>query len=90
MVEAMQCCSSFGNFQLSCILLLVQDMTSRELLQQRSTLANGDTTWRLAPLVVAALEGRLAVLDGVHRLDMGTLAVIKRWDLNNCLPSEIV
>lgn len=55
-------------------------MTSRELLQQRSTLANGDTTWRLAPLVVAALEGRLAVLDGVHRLDMGTLAVIKRWD----------
>ena len=53
-------------------------MTSRELLQQRTTLANGDTTWRLSPLVVAALEGRLAVLDGVHRLDMGTLAVLKR------------
>ena len=72
--------SGILNFQLSRMLLLVQDMTSRELLQQRSTLANGDTTRRLAPLVVAALEGRLAVLDGVHRLDMGTLAVIKRWD----------
>ena len=51
---------------------------SRELLQQRTTLANGDTTWRLSTLVVAALDGRLAVLDGVHRLDMGTLAVLKR------------
>ena len=29
-------------------------------------------------MVVAALEGRLAVLDGVHRLDMGTLSVLKR------------
>lgn len=63
-------------------------MTSRELLQQRNTLANGDTTWRLAPLVVAALEGRMAVLDGVHRLDMGTLAVIKRC--MGYMPSEIV
>ena len=56
-----------------------QDMTSRELFQQRSTLANGDTTWRLSPLVTAAIEGRLAVLDGVHRLDTGTLGVLKRY-----------
>ena len=54
-------------------------MTSRELLQQRSTLPNGDTTWRMSPLITAALKGRLAVLDGVHRLDTGTLAVLKRY-----------
>ena len=54
-------------------------MTSRELLQQRSTLPNGDTTWRMSPLITAALKGRLAVLDGVHRLDAGTLAVLKRY-----------
>ena len=53
-------------------------MTSRELLQQRTTLENGDTSWRLSPLVVAAQKGRLAVLDGIHRVDTGTLAVLKR------------
>lgn len=53
-------------------------MTSRELLQQRTTLDNGDTCWRLSPLVESALEGRLAILDGVHRVDTGTLAVLKR------------
>ena len=61
------------------LLLVFQDMTSRELLQQRSTLPNGDTTWRTSPLITAALKGRLAVLDGVHRLDAGTLAVLKRY-----------
>ena len=66
------------NYVLLHFTVVPQDMTSRELLQQRTTLANGDTAWRQAPLVVAALEGRLAVLDGVHRLDMGTLSVLKR------------
>jgi hypothetical protein len=59
--------------------VVLQDMTSRELLQQRTTKDNGDTSWRLSPLVEAALKGRLAVLDGVHRVDMGTLAVLKRY-----------
>ncbi len=54
-------------------------MTSRELLQQRTTLENGDTSWRLSPLVVAALKGRLVVLDGIHRVDTGTLAVLQRY-----------
>ncbi|CAI8045681.1 von Willebrand factor A domain-containing protein 8, partial [Geodia barretti] len=58
--------------------VLYQDMTSRELLQQRSTLPNGDTTWRTSPLVNAAREGKLALLDGVHRLHPGTLSVLKR------------
>lgn len=56
----------------------MQDMTSRELLQQRTTDNNGDTSWRVSPLVEAALKGRLAVLDGIHRVDIGTLAVLKR------------
>lgn len=59
--------------------LCVQDMTSRELLQQRTTLDSGDTSWRLSPLVEAALKGRLAVLDGMHRVDTATLAVLKRY-----------
>ena len=55
-----------------------QDMTSRDLLQQRGTLPNGDTTWRLAPLITAALEGSIALLDGLHRVNPSTLAVLHR------------
>ncbi|KAL5014683.1 hypothetical protein ScPMuIL_008953, partial [Solemya velum] len=59
-------------------IMLYQDMTARDLLQQRTTLKNGDTTWRLSPLVTAALEGSLAVLDGVHRINPGSFAVLHR------------
>lgn len=59
-------------------IMLYQDMTSRDLLQQRHTLPNGDTTWRLSPLVMAALEGSLAVLDGVHRINQGSFGVLHR------------
>jgi hypothetical protein len=58
--------------------MLYQDMTSRDLLQQRTTLPNGDTTWRRSPLVSAALNGSLAVLDGVHRINAGTFTVLHR------------
>ena len=64
--------------------VFLQDMTSRELLQQRTTLPNGDTSWRLSPLVTASREGRLAVLDGIHRLDAGTLGVLKRFVKFHC------
>ena len=57
----------------------LQDMTSRDLLQQRTTLPNGDTVWRPSPLVTAALEGSLAVLDGVHRINQGSFSVLHRW-----------
>ncbi|XP_041358414.1 von Willebrand factor A domain-containing protein 8-like [Gigantopelta aegis] len=59
-------------------IMLYQDMTSRDLLQQRTTLPNGDTTWRHSPLVTAAIEGSLAVLDGVHRINAGSFAVLHR------------
>ena len=58
--------------------VLYRDMTSRELLQQRSTLPNGDTTWTVLPLVMAARQGHMAVLDGIQHVDIGTMAVIKR------------
>ncbi|XP_069745676.1 von Willebrand factor A domain-containing protein 8 isoform X2 [Narcine bancroftii] len=57
---------------------LYQDMTARDLLQQRYTLRNGDTAWRPAPLVTAALDGKLVVLDGIHRVNPGTLAILQR------------
>ncbi len=53
-------------------------MTARDLLQQRTTTPEGDTVWRVAPLVEAALEGRLAVLDGLHRAHKSSLAVLQR------------
>ncbi|KAL0183781.1 hypothetical protein M9458_019477, partial [Cirrhinus mrigala] len=51
-------------------------MTARDLLQQRYTLPNGDTAWRASPLVTAAQEGKLVLLDGIHRVNLGTLAVL--------------
>ncbi|CAL4081731.1 unnamed protein product, partial [Meganyctiphanes norvegica] len=59
-------------------ILLYQDMTSRDLVQQRVTSAEGDTSWQFAPLIKAAMEGKLAILDGIHRLHHGTLAVLHR------------
>lgn len=58
--------------------MLYQDMTARDLLQQRYTLPNGDTAWRPSPLVTAAIEGKLLILDGIHRVNLGTLAVLSR------------
>uniref|UniRef100_A0A8D3C1B3 von Willebrand factor A domain-containing protein 8 n=1 Tax=Scophthalmus maximus TaxID=52904 RepID=A0A8D3C1B3_SCOMX len=58
--------------------MLYQDMTARDLLQQRCTLPNGDTAWRPSPLVTAAIEGKLLLLDGIHRVNLGTLAVLSR------------
>ena len=59
-------------------ILLYQDMSSRDLLQQRDTDVNGNTVWRHSPLVKAAVEGRLALIDGIDRLYPGTLALIQR------------
>ncbi|CAK9038246.1 unnamed protein product [Durusdinium trenchii] len=51
-----------------------KDMTARDLTLRRSTDERGNTTWQPSPLIQAALEGGLAVLDGVHRLPGGALA----------------
>lgn len=59
-------------------IVLYQDITSRDLLQQRNTLANGDTVWQYSPLIQAALEGKMAVLDGIDRVHSSILSVIHR------------
>lgn len=59
-------------------IVLYQDMTSRDLVQQRTTLENGDTVWNFSPLVNAALEGKMAVLDGINRIHPSTLSVLHR------------
>uniref|UniRef100_S4RJF5 von Willebrand factor A domain-containing protein 8 n=1 Tax=Petromyzon marinus TaxID=7757 RepID=S4RJF5_PETMA len=59
-------------------IMLYQDMTARELLQQRVTLANGDTAWRPSPVVTAARDGSLLLLDGIHRVNPGTLSLLHR------------
>uniref|UniRef100_H2YJD6 von Willebrand factor A domain-containing protein 8 n=1 Tax=Ciona savignyi TaxID=51511 RepID=H2YJD6_CIOSA len=58
--------------------LMYQDMTARDLLQQRYTLPNGDTVWKISPLIEAALEGGMAVLDGLNRVNPGTLSILQR------------
>ncbi|XP_075230942.1 von Willebrand factor A domain-containing protein c12.2 [Lycorma delicatula] len=58
--------------------VMYHDMTSRDFIQQRSTLPNGDTIWQNAPLVNAALEGRLTILDGIHRVHPSTLSILHR------------
>jgi len=55
---------------------LYRDMTSRDILERRTTTSTGDTTWERSPLVNAALKGRLAVLDGIEHLAPGTLAAL--------------
>jgi von Willebrand factor A domain-containing protein 8 len=37
---------------------------------------HGNTHWHLSPLVVAALEGNLAILDGIDRLTSDALSVL--------------
>lgn len=59
-------------------IVLYQDMTARDLIQQRTTLHNGDTIWQLSPLIKAAIEGKIAILDGIHRIHPSTLSVLHR------------
>ena len=57
---------------------LYKDMTSRDLIQQRITLLNGDTKWYNSVLIDACLNGDLCVLDGIHRVRDDTILAIKR------------
>jgi hypothetical protein len=59
-------------------LFIYQDMTARDLLQRRSTDEFGATTWVPTPLTIAMQHGRLAILDGIHRLPVGTISSLLR------------
>lgn len=57
---------------------LFQDMSARELVQRRVTTQTGDTVWEHTQLVLAALGGRVAILDGIDRLAASTLNIVQR------------
>ncbi len=59
-------------------MVLYQDMTARDLIQQRTTKINGDTIWRDSPLIRAAKNGTIAVLDGIHRIHNSTISILHR------------
>lgn len=59
-------------------MVLYQDMTARDMIQQRTTKVNGDTVWRDSALVRAARAGHIAVLDGVHRIHSSTISALHR------------
>lgn len=67
--------ASMLNYDVESI-VLYQDITSRDLIQQRNTLPNGDTVWTYSPLIQAALDGKLAILDGIDKVHPSTLSVI--------------
>ncbi|CAI4226062.1 unnamed protein product [Auanema sp. JU1783] len=49
-------------------MVLYQDMNSRELIQRRRMLQEGDTVWEDSQLVTAAKNGHVCVLDGAERV----------------------
>eukprot|EP00435_Cladocopium_sp_Y103_P037254 s938_g9.t2 len=51
-----------------------KEMSARDLTLRRSTDDRGNTIWQPSPLIEAALNGGLAILDGIHRLPLGALA----------------
>ncbi|KAI9020492.1 AAA domain-containing protein [Hyaloraphidium curvatum] len=57
---------------------LYKDMSARDLLQRRSTTLSGDTIWEMSPLVKAALDGSLAILDSADAVPPATLSTIAR------------
>ena len=64
---------NYGTPELICC---YKDMTARDLIQRRSTDSSGNTQWHLSPLMSAAVNGKLTVLDGINRLTSDTLSVL--------------
>lgn len=60
-------------------MVLYQDMTTRDFLQQRTTTTSGNTVWRDSALVRAAKNGSIAILDGIHRIHSSTISILHRW-----------
>jgi MoxR-like ATPase len=57
---------------------MYKDMTARDLLQRRATDESGNTYWEPSPVVNAAINGDLVILDGLDRLSMDTLTALQR------------
>lgn len=67
---------------------LYKDMSPRDLLMRRGSSKEGDTVWDYSPLVKAAIEGNVCILDGADKLSPNTLATIQSLfvDREICLP----
>ena len=59
-------------------LFIYKDMTSRDLLQRRTTGSEKETLWQPTPLAIAVRTGRIAILDGINRLPPGTISALLR------------
>ena len=57
---------------------LYSELTTRDLLQRRTTDNAGNTSWQDSPLIAAARTGGLCILDGVDKLDANVLASLQR------------
>ena len=82
LVEYFSAKLNYGTPELICC---YKDMTSRDLLQRRRTDDAGNTRWHTSPLAAAALDGKLAVLDGVNRLTSDALSVISSLVKDRCV-----
>ena len=66
-------------------IVLYQDMNSRELIQQRRMLSNGDTIWEDSQLVRAAKKGALCILDGLEKIHWSTAEILAPLIHHRCL-----
>ena len=57
---------------------LYRDMSAQDLLQRRHLDAKGNTSWLFSPVVEAALNGDMCILDGIHRLRPDGLASLQQ------------
>ena len=55
-----------------------RDMTARDFLQRRNTRSDGSTFWEDSPLVTAAKNGYLAILEGLHWIPAAVLGSLSR------------
>ena len=72
------------------LICLYKDMTSNDIFESRRTRPNGDTYWEFSALLKVALDGGIAVLDGIEQIHPGTLASLQRLvkDREILLPSS--
>jgi von Willebrand factor A domain-containing protein 8 len=67
-----------AGYPLAHVFPLYQELTSRDLLQRRIIGNDGSTSWSDTPLIRAAREGGICILDGIHSLDVHALSSLRR------------
>ena len=60
------------------LISMYKDMTTRDLFERRNTRSNGDTYWERSLLVQCAIEGGLAVLDGIDMVHPSVISTLQR------------